>query len=160
MPHRGRTYPYHPSSWATEAWFWPGLMPWKLYGQNLAVELPPWSPWILPGWTGVSSVGIPTADAKIITYDFPVTAPLTGGITVTCKRAIGAEGPVARWTISIDDSGHLFGRATLDQTFPQTIVFCPGFVDFDGFMGYGGGLGPFIEFRPATYAEGGSPWID
>jgi hypothetical protein len=156
--HRGLAYPYHPEYFATEAWFWRGFVPWKLHGRATATLFPPWT--LIPsGWTGISDAGVVSADRTVITYRFVyLSIPVDYAFSVSMQRT-GAPGNYkASWGIKIPDVGPSWAVAFLDQGFPQRSVFCPGFPFFTPAPPYTPDTGPALEFRPALYAEGGSPW--
>lgn len=156
--HKGLRYPFHPEYQSTEAWFWPGFLPWRMHGRSLADAAQPWDH-VPTGWTGVSDAGVPSNDRTWVDYTFPA---VLGGLTAAFKLTVLRTGTLphflATWKIRIPATGTMWADATLIQTYPQRIVFASGFIDFMGHAGYGGGLGPFLEFKPATYAQGGSPW--
>ena len=160
MPHRGRTYPYHPDLYATEAWFWPGFCPWKLYGEATAELFPPWV-LIPPTWTGVSEAGVTSTDYKVISYRFsiPLTVPPLYFKVSMQLRGLRPDRK-AHWKIFLPDPGPHYAVAWLNQSYPQRVVSCGGFPFFLPAPPYTPDTGPALMFRPATYAEGGSPWSD
>jgi hypothetical protein len=158
MPHDGRSYPFNPEFWVAPAWFWPGFVPWKLHAKNLSPEFAPWDG-IPLGWEGVSDAAVIDPAGAFIDYFFPQPVPHDSNtFRVRLSRLGDLPGATARWEIFCTAEGPVFAYAVVDQAYPQRIVFCPTWIDFEGFLGYGSGLGPFLECRPATYAEGGSPY--
>lgn len=156
--HKGRTYPFHPTFWSTEGWFWPGFVPWKLLG----CATPPFNgAWnnIPIGWTGLSFEGQPSDDRTSILYQFIV------------KPGV----PVYRlWVImELEDVGHvkrckwtvLLRRATLNiqsaecrQEFPQRQVLTSLADEWCSVEGYPSDPPPLFTFQPANYGQGGDPW--
>ena len=54
--HKGRLFPYHPTYWATNAWFWPGYVPWKIAIVISSGQPSPWD--IVPAATYITEPGI------------------------------------------------------------------------------------------------------
>ena len=158
MPHNGRHYPFLPKYWSGLAWFWPGFVPWRLHGEQIGVLLPPWDR-IGLGWSGLSIPGVPNSDCSQVDYDFTGIGPPTWSFRITMSRFGGS--PViwkAQWNIVMPSTGPIFANARLRQLYPQMAVFAPAFATFTGHPPYNSGIGPNLSFRPASYAEGGSPY--
>jgi hypothetical protein len=156
--HRGNPYPRHPTYWATEAWFWPGFMPWKMYASADGLLAPPWNI-MPPDWGGLSDAGVPSIDAKEILYTWTVTdVPWPFVLKVRCDKAIVLGGSKARWEMMIGDGTVVWSTAFLLQDFPQRHVYARFWEFCVPAPPYTSAAGPPIEVRPATYAEGGSPW--
>jgi hypothetical protein len=158
MPHNGRHYPFLPQYWAGRAWFWPGFVPWKLHGQTVGVLLPPWDA-IGSGWSGLSSPGVPSTDRSECYWDFAGAGPPPWSFRITLRRS-GLLPALwqAEWEAVMPSTGLPSADAIADQVYPQTTVFLPAFASFVGFPPYNSGIGPNLSFRPASYAEGGSPY--
>lgn len=158
MPHKGRPYPYHPDYWSTEAWFWPGYVPWKLKGLRVDAKDDPWDFCIFPN-PQISEAGIPSTDRKVMSYTFNIgTGCLVTMIVVEMDLQGGHPGGLARWTVTA-----IYWDATSDtevktQEFPQRVVDSPVFE----FEVPDPGCEPFdlvfVKFQPASYEEGGTPW--
>lgn len=156
--HVGRAYPYHPSYWSGMAWFWPGWVPWKVHCELGQVAPPPFS--ILPfPWSGLSGPGEADDDGAAIDYTIRVYPELEEPyLVLTLDRSDVLGVAYARWRCTLRDGGGAWGTAFLLQEFPQRVVSCPGFEYVVPAPPYTGTGGPEIRIRPATYAEGGSPF--
>jgi hypothetical protein len=156
--HKGRPYPFHPSYWSTEAWFYHGFMPWKMFGDVTGSLMPPWNA-LDPSWSGISDPGIVNSDRTIIRYHFDITPPsFATDLDVNCELSIISGTKWARWRAYIGDGGPAWSEAILLQDFPQRVVLADGFDFALPAPPYTSAAGPPLRFRPATYAEGGSPW--
>lgn len=157
--HSGRDYPYHPDYWATEAWFWRGFVPFKLHAELTAPAGPPFT--IIPfPWSELSDPGEVSLDAKEITYEIAIFPPAAyPSLTVTLDRLdLGGEYK-ARWRATLRDGAGAWGTAFLLQPYPQRVVLANGFDYVVPSPPYTGAQGPPLKLRPATYEEGGSPWL-
>lgn len=157
--HRGNPYPRHPTYWATEAWFWPGFVPWKM---RLDVTVNYGEPWnyIPIDFGGISFVGSHAPKPLVMAYDFLVIA---GSPSLTLRVLLDRIGTrpnyQARWRAEIAyDWTTVLSTAYLLQSYPRTVVaadtfqFCVPVTPFTY-------IGPVtLHLRPATYAEGGSPY--
>lgn len=158
MPHIGRRYPFHPTYWATEAWFWPGRLPWKYHGEKNLDDEPPWDA-IPAGWTGISDVGVPSTDAKIIVYTFNFVVP-DGDCTVklTLKKLVDPPDTFAYCLLQCFLGGSEFIFSESKDSYEQRTANLGTFGDGTTVPG---GLPvdpPSFFFRPATYDEGGTPF--
>lgn len=156
--HKGRPYPYHPSYWATEGWFYRGFMPWRMKLTVTSAMVNPWD--CLPiGYTAISDPGVPSLDSKVIYYDwieiglfFPVNFRLTA------KKETLAGSDICSWRgdMRFHDGQHVAGFES--QVYPQRVVYLNFMrivvpvpvTDF--------GSNICMMFEPASYEEGGSPW--
>jgi hypothetical protein len=158
MPHKGRSYPFHPTYWSTEAWFWPGYCPWKLKALRSGVDPDPWDFCLLPT-SMISLPGVPTADAKKIFYQFILDGIcLVSEIDVTMELGLGPDGQAAQWTVTAKYWDSTQDTDVAFQVFPQRQVDSPVF----HFEVPDPGCEPFddvwVKFQPANYEEGGSPY--
>lgn len=158
MPHDGRHYPFCVEYWATEGWFWPGFVPYKLVGLALPPLNPPWNV-LLIGWTGVSDPVQVSTDVKTVSYTFHPTGSMGGLVLVVSLDKIGVlESRQCRWRATIGDGVSWWATAYLMQDYPQYAVAANGFDYSLPSPPYTSDDGPNLQFRPATYAEGGSPY--
>lgn len=156
--HRGMAYPYHPSYWSTTAWFWPGFVPWKMRMYIQGPQEAPWDAVLFNTWC-VSEPGAPSADFSNIAYQFvypPPVAPIYFALILDQVEGTGVK--KARWRMSIGQQGNWWSQAFAFQTFPQREVKLEGFEYSVPVPPFTSVAGPSILLRPATYAEGGSPW--
>lgn len=156
--HRGKTYPYLPEYWSTEAWFFPGFVPWKMWvesGGNLE------GAWMnLPqDFVCVTDPGIPGP-----TYFNPLWEHLFYVsedevlLQIFLSKGYHAEVPIAQWDLRLWVNGLQVAGGRAAQSYPQFQVYVtdPELRRIDD---EGNDLGPLdLLIRPATYAEGGSPW--
>ena len=157
--HKGRTYPYAPKFWATEAWFWPGFVPWKMFFERGISDGDPWNQ-IPIGYTKVSNEVFYTTDAKEASWVWPLDDIAVGlALAVTLsKTSVGAT-RFAFAGISLNDPSAITpSLASTLQTYPQDVVFVPNFFQLVPTPPYSYVGDVNISIRPATYAEGGSPW--
>lgn len=157
--HRGRPYPRHPTYWATEAWFWPGFVPWKLVMYAGSFVDAPWD-LIPPFWTGISDPGYHDSKPLVIAYDFFVAAGTPPVRFRVLLDRIGTPGNFqARWR---GELCHIIGfplsTAFAVQPYPQTVVELVSFDYSEPEPPYTYTDGPLISLAPANYAEGGSPY--
>jgi hypothetical protein len=156
--HRGNPYPYHPTYWATEAWFFPGYVPWKLRLAFYPNNPPPWL--LFPfGQSYVTEAGVVDDPADTIAYTMRT---IIDGALVILQIGLWKEvvngTPWAVWGMELEVAGQLWSRAGAKQLYPQRVVACDEF-DFSIPMPpYQNSDPPLLNIRPATYAEGGSPW--
>jgi len=156
--HCGRDYPYHPTYWATEAWFYRGFVPWKLYGQMYGEASPPWN--IIPyGWSGISDPGYVDPDDQTINYEFAIDPPNAyPNMIVSLDLAIVGGVKKARWRASVGSGGSYWATAVLLQEFPQRVVHAHGFDYSLPAPPYTSALGPPLDLIPASYEDGGQPF--
>lgn len=157
--HRGRPYPRHPTYWGTEAWFFPGYVPWKM---RLDVTVNYGEPWnqIPIDFGGVSFPGYHNPRPLVMAYDFlvkPGTPDLT--LRVLLDRIGVSPNFYARWKCEIGGNyTDVYSTAFLLQPYPQKVVkadLFPYCVPLPPYT-YTGPV--TLHFRPATYAEGGTPY--
>lgn len=158
--HKGRPYPFHQRYYATEAWFWPGYPPWKMHltaGQFLP---PPWNV-LIPGEAMISTPGICSDNSKEITFTWSwIIGELTRQIVATMDCHQIEKTLYARWRMSIGDGEAWWSTALKLQSYPQRVVAVSEWDHCVPAPPYTSAAGPAITLRPATYAEGGSPWDD
>lgn len=157
--HRGNPYPRHPTYWGTEAWFWPGFPPWKM---RLDVTINPGEPWdeIPANFGGVSFPGYHDPKPLIMAYDFLIVAgspPLT--LRVLMERIGNRPNYRAQWRCELGYNWtSIASTAYLVQSYPQSAVDALLFTYCEPVAPYTY-TGPVsLAIRPATYAEGGSPY--
>jgi len=157
--HRGRTYPFAPKYWATEAWFWPGFVPWKMHAFYNGFDGPPWD-FIPIGWQQNSEEVFFTPDMKEAVYVwFFAGLPPLYGMAVTLVRDDSFGFAQARFAVTLTDTAGLISEAYDYQAFPQRTVQCGGFSSSTPYPPYTYDGTVSMVFRPSTYAEGGSPWL-
>lgn len=158
--HKGNPYPYHPTYWATRAWFYRGFVPWKLKGTMTDEGCPPWN--IIPeGWTGISDPGVIELNGEAVTYEFAIDPPNAyPNLYVTLDFSIVGNERKARWRCTVGSGGVGWATGFLFQEFPQRVVYANGFEYSLPAPPYTCDDGPPLRFEPATYADGGSPWPD
>lgn len=155
----GRHYCYAPAHYLGTAWFWPGKVPWKM----MAIIGAP-----LPGpWHAIEASGNVMSDpvqkgGDLISaeYIFHVPADTTDYfIRLNLKKAVlGPYNYQAFWQVQLWVPIILLSDGATFQPFPQRSVSCPQIDNStDSLPPYTTGPVP-IGFRPATWAESGSPW--
>lgn len=159
LMHRGRRYPYLPVYWACPAWFYPGRLPWKFVIDGPGAASGAWSG-VGPLASLVSDAGIPDSTGDSASYAFHVGF-MPGGYIVTISLYRGGIFPhfSAEWYASLVSGLGAAATATATQAYPQTAVDLPA---FDSAEVAGSGIpceAPAYHLRPATYGEGGSPWL-
>lgn len=157
--HRGRPYPRHPTYWATEAWFWPGFVPWKLRLDTTVLYTEPWNQ-IPLDFGGISFPGYHDSKPLVMAYDFLILAgspPLT--LRVFLDRVGAFPNWKARWRCEIGRNWlTVESTAYLIQPYPQLEVKADNFQYCVPVPPYTDTAGVTLHFRPATYAQGGSPY--
>jgi hypothetical protein len=156
--HAGRSYPYLPDYWATEAWFWPGFVPWKLRG-SIAVAGPPlWNLLLVP-WDAVSMPGMTVPDRTQVIYQFPLASmPGVTDLFVSMEMIATGGKDYGRWKAVLQNGSIQLAFAWLYQPKPQrTVNTLPDVFNTANVVPP---TVPQLQLvcRPATYAEGGSPW--
>lgn len=156
--HLGKYYPFHPRYWCTEAWFWPGFVPWKMLGQTVATNAPPWD--VVGTWYPTTSdVGNPSTDAKKIEYHWTMFPPNgDGDLVLTLDLAEYSGLKYARWKLEYIPTAGPILVAFLFQPFPQRLIDATGVQLWSTEDPTIPPDGPTFVFGPATYAEGGSPY--
>lgn len=156
--HRGRSYPFLPNYWTAPAWFWPGWVPWKLVLDGPGASSGPWAA-VGALAARVSNAGIPDLPGDSVAYQFDLV-PGPAGLTMTVTLYRGGVYPdlSAEWYASLVPAVGVGAIAFATQSYPQTVVDLPTFTSAQI---AGSGLPcapPDYHARPASYAEGGSPW--
>jgi hypothetical protein len=154
--HKGRAYPYHPTFWATEAWFWPGFVPWKMTLSVFNNSDPPWGI-LTAGYGEVSQPGIPSPIPKTIEYHFTAHAPAYG-LILKLNRFTLSGVDYARWFLQIVSGVGVWSTAVHLQDYPQRIIFNRSWPIVIGSIPYPVMGPPRYQFTPSLYTEGGSPW--
>lgn len=157
--HRGRPYPRHPTYWATEAWFWPGFVPWKMKIAVGTLTVEPWNQ-IPPNFAAVSFPGFCQDPPTIISYEITVVGgspPLT--LRVYLERHGTFPDYKARWRVELAQNWiFVMSTAYALQEYPQRVISVDQF-DYCAPVDPYEYTGPVaMSFRPATYADGGSPY--
>jgi len=157
--HKGRLYPYHTFQYATEGWFWPGLCPWKVKVTRVGSMAPPWDV-VDPGYNQISQAGVEVG-AKTLSWFVP-GVPSSGGYDFLIRAYRSIDGPDYEPTISIEmqASGTPVAMARARRPYPQRSFGVSG-MDEWAYLPFPIWFtpGPPIMVQPATYAEGGSPWV-
>lgn len=156
--HKGRTYPFLPRYWATEAWFWPGFVPWRFLLHTTGPLTPPWNA-IPTGIDLLSDAGDSSTNIKQPAWAFDASHDgFTCLLDLVLDKITDITGSYARWRLFISNGGPAWAVGIALQPYPQYVVNLPRF-DFSlPTPPYTSPAGPLISVRPATYAEGGSPW--
>lgn len=154
--HKGSAYPYHPTFYATEAFFWPGYLPWKMVLDVTATGTPPWN--IYPSlYQEISIPGVVSASGHTVTYDF--TAHVPGyGLRLVIDDYVDAGWLNARWRLQLISGIAMWAFASNLQPTPLRSVFCNRWPIYAGSIPYPAVGPPPYLLRPAIYLEGGSPW--
>lgn len=156
--HRGRSYPFYPDYWATEAWFWPGFVPWKIRASLPIAASPPWDPLGYP-FDAVSDAGVVVSDRTQISYHWSLIPPATAtDLEVSLEMITVSDVQYARWKAKLLSGMIEVADAWLYQDFPQRVVSTGG--NLWNLVNSPVLIPPFLNLvcLPATYAEGGSPW--
>jgi hypothetical protein len=158
VPHDGRHYPYLPFYWATEAWFWPGFVPWRMIVEQLDTTPPFW------GCSLVSSIppslpGATNPDCTEVSYQFESDGfCLVSGFNLTMRRT-GVPGAFkAVWNVQSFYWDGSSETQDLEQSYPQRVVESPAFVIHVPSLDPGPAIRMRGHFLPANYEEGGSPY--
>lgn len=156
--HKGLDYPFHPKYWATEAWFWPGFVPWKMTFNGSVGNTYPWSA-VWTSYNMVSDAGVVTPDSLKVRYSWEINVIGVADVMKLQLELAEISGVQYAhrhvWLELADvDIAHLYHF----QTFPQRrcVVSGPGWMESDDPSDTA--ADQWLEFRPTTYAEGGSPW--
>ena len=154
--HKGRAYPYHPSYWATECFFYPGFLPWKLTLDVTATGTPPWN--IYPAlYQEISNPGTISPGGQRMVYEFVAHAAFYG-LIVTIETFFVSGVKNARWKMQLVSGVAGWAMAINFQPSPIRQVFNNTWPIFAGSIPYPVVGAPPYLLRPATYIEGGSPW--
>jgi|WetSurMetagenome_2_1015567.scaffolds.fasta_scaffold166890_2 hypothetical protein len=156
--HAGRNYPFAPIFWATESWFWPGFVPWKMHLLTRATTWFPYS--LVPAGSEFVSGPMHCDDPPIEAYyDFDLNPVADVQIYIGLKKSIVLGARKAYWELAFCVSGIQLTFGELYQRYPQRVVYADDILQTDPAGPSGGPAGIIpVTFRPATYAEGGSPW--
>jgi hypothetical protein len=107
---------------------------------------------------GPSEPGEPSSDSKKIVYSFPGLSPcLLTLFNVTMEMVEVSGVKKCRWSVYAEFWDGSNDTQTVDQAFPQRVVFSP-YIPFLIPTTPPIVMGVLARFYPATYAEGGSPW--
>jgi hypothetical protein len=156
--HAGRRYPFARKYWTTQAWFWPGFLPWKMCLHSKASTWFPYSQ--LPDdldW--ISDEVTYNPNATIATYKWDLATPSPMHLVMELDMLTGPLLKYARWLGVLETIGIPDRRLECLQAFPQRKVLSYAVLQMvpPSISGCPAGIIPW-EFRPATYAQGGSPW--
>jgi hypothetical protein len=158
MPHIGRTFPYHPIYWVPECLFWPAYAPWKMMWHDPLEAIDPWFNVSGPAFV-LSDVGEVSDDRQTMTYRWAIDSD-TGRWLLKCEltsRVIDGV-KVCYMLLTLNDGTEDVGTADANygaevRLFP--LVGAQGCDPLPGVPAYG----PVnCYLRPATYAEGGTPY--
>lgn len=156
--HKGRIYPYTPKYWATEGWFWPGFVPWKMDGEILVPGIV-WNPYVSAQILGPSNPSTVALNGKSVRYSWNLSPPdIATSIAVSLSKQHYTQGDYCRWQIVLTQGAVVLDRVYQFQPFPQYSVFTTSdlWTNVDNPDGVTGG--PQVLFGPSNYADGGSPW--
>jgi hypothetical protein len=156
--HRGRTYPYAVDYWVTEGWFWPGFLPWRMH---LYVEFPVTDPWDIaaPGTELISDPIEYSLDRKTATYVWNLGGSPVNKLTAELALVMAGPGGLVVWEFQLTSGITLVATGMELQPYPQRQVYSTNGVQLFPICFSGGSrCRMWLTFRPATYAEGGSPW--
>ena len=156
--HKGRTYPFHPTFWATQCFFWPGYVPWKMTLRHNESTIYPWS-LMGPSLMQVSLEGQTVPDATAIFWEWPLTSPAAADdFRVSVEMVAFDTRFYATWKAVLRQSGITKGTAWFFQPFPCYSCAVPGSPWWDIYDPLSTPHGPNLQLDPSTYAEGGTPW--
>lgn len=156
--HVHKPYPFHPTYWATECWFWPGFLPWKIIGHMDGAPPDDWSGMQFP-WSGVSDAGVTVSDATQMIYRFPLpTAPGADELLVSLEQIHKDDADRCRWKAVLRFFGTEVAHAWLYQDKPQRVV-STGFQNWN----LADQITPTAEvlrlrIEVANFAAGGTPY--
>lgn len=156
--HLGRSYPWHPVYWATEACFWPGFVGWKMRTYIDAQSAYPWSILQTP-FNEASDAGTVSSDAKTIYYHWSLSAsaPATDlELSLNLAEYLGTKYTRYQWRLY--NSLIVIAYAFKWNPFPTTSWGFSGLPPQDQDHPGPGTQGYNMQALPATYAEGGSPF--
>lgn len=157
--HKGHRYPFHPFFFSTEAWFWPGYVPWKMRLNVIGSPGPPWDA-LVDAQVVFSEAGIPSTGFQVIEYHFWLPQPpdlVSEAYLRMFKDEIDGV-KYAVWEFSLFDGTSRYPTAWYFDSFPQRVVQRSGNPWWMTYDPLSIPTGPNFQFRPANYAEGGSPW--
>jgi len=158
MGHIGRTYPYFPDYWATECLFWPGFAPWKLALPNQFIAGAPWN---LISGKGllISNGGEVVDDRTQISWTFhPIPGEPLLTLVVSLEQEELVDAKYAVWVALLKLGLFDIGTLWYFQPSPQYTCAVPLSPWWDVHDPAAMPTGPSMDMRPATYAEGGSPF--
>jgi len=157
--HKGKYYPYHPIYYATEGWFWPGYVPWKMFFFSIQSPAPPRWDVIPVGYQSVSAPGVTSSNDRIITYEFPgVIGTQFGAIVLEMFMKSYSGVKYCVWHALCYQLAYPPSEAWNFQLFPSTQpntgntlwwVTEDPMIPPDGFL---------MSIELANYAQGGSPY--
>lgn len=158
--HVHKPYPFHPTYWATECWFWPGFLPWKIKAQLAAGQPDDWSGMNTP-YSGISEPGTHVSDATQMIYRFGPPIGIGADEMLISLEQIFKDGiDRCRWKAVLRFTGVIVASAWLYQDKPQRVV-STGVQNFN----LADQVSPTFEtlalrVQVATFADGGSPYPD
>lgn len=156
--HKGNPYPFHPTYWATECQFYPGLVPWRLFLVGLvggnATFAPVYSRVGLP-----SQIGLAPGDATQISWNYSFLNSGHGyTFTLSLELVEDAGVKYAQWAGRQRKDGVDVNKYRLRLPFPQRVLDTGASVWTNTFTTDTGLNDITCRVRGATYGEGGSPW--
>lgn len=158
--HVGKLYPFHPIYWATECWFFPNFVPWKL---RLSIGVAQPSPWDIINFPQLlySPAADVSTDCKRINYLF--TVDTTGGpedLLIFSELEDFITGKVAHREMVLSVSGVPTYSAVRRDLIPggnwnwAAWGECKNLITGDPIAS------PVVGVRYAKYDEAGSPFPD
>lgn len=158
LPHKGRPYPFHPSYWSTEAWFYPGFVPWKMIAEQVG-GLRPFFGCSFGSPDPISEPGVPSYDSTSIEYDFePVNDCLVIFFQLTLLKVGSGTSSKAAWVLVSIYWDHTSEYQIMEQDYPQRVVLSPAFLLSIPNPDVGPTIFQYVQFSPADYEKGGSPY--
>lgn len=156
--HRGKDYPYAPEYWATEGFFWPGFVPWKMRSFLSVSQASPWDALLVP-FNQISAVVEYVPDRTQCAYVWTLDTPSVPDHLRLSLEQLDLSGTLYNvWKAQLITAGMPIADAWLFQENPQYVCAGAGTRWWDVFDPSTSPAGPDLNFLPATYAEGGSPW--
>lgn len=158
MPHLGRPYPYHPIYWATEGWFYPHYVPWKMRFIVWGVNLEPWDG-LYYGLELVSDEGQVSEDIQVIQYKWHFDdAGFHYDITLSMEARKDLVPGKAQWLLALKRDDVPWAIASKLEVIPPSSNVL---ITWDDGFNLQTGMPcdpPFFQLFQATYAEGGTPY--
>jgi len=155
--HKGRSYPFLWWYWATEAWFWPGFVPWKFRAAWSSFLLPPFDA-LGNSFVGTSGGGTVVSDRTQAAWAWTVSVSpnvYTLRLSMEQIEVSGVKYARSKLDFALASGGPLLGEAWLYQDFPQYAI------DLNnkrwGLVNLVVPPAPYLslDLRPANYSEAG-----
>jgi len=158
MPHKGRPYPYHPMYWATEAWFYPGFVPWKMMATQVGGARPYFG-CVFGSPDPMSDPAFVPDNGFFALYEFnPITDCLIQYMNVYLYKTGSGLASKAEWFFNVIYWDGSPDSQVMDQDYPQRLVLSPIFTMTIPNPDPGPAIIQYVQFYPANYEQGGSPY--